>query len=69
MLGAFEIFKGPHNRIAEELGVPKQCDITLGYSRDGFHFADQIEQLFLRVLRKRGHGIMAIFMPLVAYAL
>ena len=32
-------------------------------------FADQIEQLFLRVLRKRGHGIMAIFMPLVAYAL
>lgn len=34
-----------------------------------FIFADQIEQLFLRVLRKRGHGIMAIFMPLVAYAL
>ena len=34
-----------------------------------FIFADQIEQLFLRVLRKRGHGIMAIFMSLVAYAL
>lgn len=54
LLGAFEIFKGPHNRIAEELGVPKQCDITLGYSRDGFHFCRPDRTAFLKGSEKKG---------------
>lgn len=38
MLGCFAIFKGPPNEIAAERKIPKTIDLTLGFSRDGFHW-------------------------------
>ena len=39
MLGIFQIFKGPHNAVAEQLGEPKKCDLYIGFSRDGIQFS------------------------------
>ena len=38
MLGLIAIFRGPPNPEAAERGVPKTNDLTLGFSRDGFHW-------------------------------
>ena len=38
MLGLFAIFKGPPNEIASQKGIPKTIDLTVGFSRDGFHW-------------------------------
>lgn len=38
MIGLFAIFKGPPNEIASKQGIPKTIDLTVGFSRDGFHW-------------------------------
>lgn len=36
MIGAFSVFMGPPNNIAEKLQTPKFCNLKLAYSRDGY---------------------------------
>ena len=38
MLGLIAIFRGPNNLVAAEMGIPKTNDLSLGFSRDGFHW-------------------------------
>jgi hypothetical protein len=38
MLGLFEIHRGPTNEVCEQSGLPKQTDLHVGFSRDGFHW-------------------------------
>ena len=38
MLSMVEILEGPDNSKSNELGIPKVTELTLGFSRDGFHF-------------------------------
>ena len=38
MIGLFAIFRGPDNTTAFELSVPKLNDLSIGFSRDGFHW-------------------------------
>ncbi len=38
MLGLFQIHRGPSNQVCVERGVPKMTDLSLAYSRDGFHW-------------------------------
>lgn len=38
MLSTVEIFEGPDNTLSNQLGFPKVTEITLAYSRDGFHY-------------------------------
>ncbi|MEM7128207.1 MAG: glycosyl hydrolase family 32 [Chloroflexota bacterium] len=54
MLGMFAIFRGPENDICAREGVPKTIDLTLGYSRDGFHFSRPDRTPFLASSRKVG---------------
>ena len=39
VIGLYQIFKGPHNTIAEKLKTPKKCDLYIGFSRDGLQFS------------------------------
>ena len=39
MLGQFSIWQGPENDEVRGRGIQKRCDIFLGFSRDGFHWA------------------------------
>jgi hypothetical protein len=38
MLGMFQMYHGPHNRICIEAGLPKITELNFAYSRDGFHW-------------------------------
>ena len=39
MLGLFSIWQGPENAIVRDRGIQKRCDVLIGFSRDGFHWA------------------------------
>ena len=39
MLGFYSAWAGPENRVCERDGIQKRNIISLGYSRDGFHFS------------------------------
>ena len=54
MLGLFAIFRGPPNPVAAERGVPKTNDLTLGFSRDGFHWDRPHREAFIPAARKQG---------------
>jgi hypothetical protein len=54
MLGLFAIFKGPPNEICSKTGVPKTIDLTVGFSRDGFHWHRPERRAFLACSRKEG---------------
>lgn len=56
MLGTFAIWSGPENDVCEEEGVPKVTQLTLGYSRDGFHWHRPDRRPFLGVNREGGPG-------------
>jgi hypothetical protein len=55
MLGAFQIYLGPHNNITDETGIPKVTNIHLAFSRDGFHFSrSEDRNAFLSCSQKAG---------------
>ena len=54
MLGLYSIWMGPTNERAGELGIQKRNEITLGYSRDGFHFSRPSHDPFLEVNETEG---------------
>ena len=54
MLGLIAIFRGPNNQVAAERGVPKTNDLTLGFSRDGFHWDRPDRQPFIPATRTPG---------------
>ena len=39
MLGAFSILIGPDNGVCAETGIPKNTELHMGFSRDGFHWS------------------------------
>lgn len=51
MVGIFAIFKGPPNEIAAQKGIPKTIDLTVGFSRDGFHWNRPDRDQFLACSR------------------
>ena len=54
MLGLIAIFRGPNNQEAAERGVPKTNDLTLGFSRDGFHWDRPDREHFIPATRTPG---------------
>lgn len=54
MMGVFAIFKGPPNELASKEGVPKTIDMTVGFSRDGFHWNRLDHKPFLACSRIPG---------------
>jgi hypothetical protein len=54
MLGVFAIHRGPSNEICEKLRKPKITDLTLAYSRDGFHWHRPDRTAFLAATRQPG---------------
>ena len=53
MLGMFGIHRGPKNEICEKEGRPKITDLTVAYSRDGFHWHRPDRTAFLACTRKK----------------
>lgn len=54
MLGLFEIHKGPPNEICEPTGMPKITELSLAYSRDGFHWHRPDRRAFIPCRREQG---------------
>jgi hypothetical protein len=54
MLSLHAIHRGPPNEICGPGGFPKLVDLTLGYSRDGFHFHRPDRRAFIAGSRVRG---------------
>ncbi len=49
ILGFFTVHKGPENDVCRKLGIPKRNEISIGYSRDGFHFYRPENEIFIGV--------------------
>ncbi len=49
MLGFYTAWAGPENNICARDGIQKRNIISLGYSRDGFHFARPTHRAFMNV--------------------
>lgn len=49
ILGFYSAWAGPENNVCERDGIQKRNVISLGYSRDGFHFARPTHQPFMNV--------------------
>lgn len=49
ILGFYSVWMGPENHIAAEENIQKRNVITLGYSRDGFHFSRPSHTPFFNV--------------------
>ena len=54
LIGLFAIFRGPDNTTAFELGVPKLNDLSIGFSRDGFHWDRPDRRHFIAGSRQPG---------------
>ncbi len=54
MLGLFQIFKGPPNKIGGLTASPKLTELTVGYSRDGFHWHRPDRRAFIGAHRVFG---------------
>lgn len=54
MLGLFEIHHGPPNEVCAAQGIPKNTEIQLGFSRDGFHWDRPNRQSFIAGTREPG---------------
>lgn len=54
MIGLYSAWAGPENRVCEADGIQKRNVISLGYSRDGFHFSRPTHQPFMNVNEKDG---------------
>jgi len=55
MLGLFEILYGPSNEACAAQGIPKNTEIQLGYSRDGFHWDRPNRRSFIAGTRDPGN--------------
>lgn len=49
MIGFYSVWQGPENRVCDSLGIQKRNEISLGYSRDGFHFSRPTHEPFMKV--------------------
>lgn len=54
ILGFYSAWAGPENRICERDGIQKRNVVSLGYSRDGFHFSRPTHQPFMNVNETEG---------------
>lgn len=54
MLGVAAIHRGPENDVCEKLKQPKITDLTLAYSRDGFHWHRPDRTAFLACTQRAG---------------
>lgn len=54
MLGLYAAWAGPENRVCERDGIQKRNVVSLGYSRDGFHFSRPTHQPFMNVNESEG---------------
>lgn len=54
MLGVFQIHRGPENDICMNEGTPKITELTLAYSRDGFHWHRPDRRAFIPATRQPG---------------
>lgn len=54
MLGMFQIHRGPHNKVAEAGKFPKMSELSIGFSRDGFHWSRPDRRPFIDATRKKG---------------
>jgi hypothetical protein len=52
MLGMFEIHRGPPNNICAKQGLPKITELSLAYSRDGFHWDRPDRRAFIPATRR-----------------
>lgn len=49
ILGLYSAWSGPENNICKENNIQKRNQVSLGYSRDGFHFLRPTHQPFMAV--------------------
>ncbi|MFN7936427.1 MAG: peptidyl-alpha-hydroxyglycine alpha-amidating lyase family protein [Bryobacteraceae bacterium] len=54
MLGMFQVHRGPHNSLAEKGKFPKMSELSIGFSRDGFHWSRPDRRPFIAATRKQG---------------
>ena len=54
MLGMFTIYRGPDNQTSYERGVPKTNELSVGFSRDGFHWSRPDRRAFIAAAREAG---------------
>lgn len=54
MLGLYSAWSGPENHVCERDGIQKRNVVSLGYSRDGFHFSRPTHQPFMNVNETEG---------------
>ena len=54
MLGFYSAWAGPENNVCAKDGIQKRNVISLGYSRDGFHFARPTHRPFMNVNESEG---------------
>ncbi len=54
MLGMFQVHRGPHNSLAEKGKFPKMSELSIGFSRDGFHWHRPDRRPFIEATRKKG---------------
>lgn len=63
MLGIFTIHRGPSNDVCFKEKRPKLTDLTLAFSRDGFHWHRPTHDAFLAATRKDGDWDKAYLHP------
>lgn len=49
IIGYYSAWCGPENNVCKEEGIQKRNVVSLGYSRDGFHFSRPTHQAFMNV--------------------
>lgn len=54
ILGLYSAWSGPENNICARDGIQKRNIISLGYSRDGFHFSRPTHQPFMNIHESAG---------------
>lgn len=54
MLGLHQVHLGPDNKVCMEQGVPKITDLTVSWSRDGFHWHRPNRDAFIAATRQPG---------------
>lgn len=54
MLGFYSAWAGPENNVCARDGIQKRNVISLGYSRDGFHFVRPVHRPFMNVDESEG---------------
>ncbi len=54
MVGLFQILRGPPNGEGEKTGSPKLTELTVGFSRDGYHWHRPTRRNFIGARREGG---------------